>query len=62
MASIDLAFDVTRGVADAVDVGDRRSAKFHDEASHGAVWSAMVGRIGSGKPINRGPAVKGAYT
>jgi hypothetical protein len=23
---------------------------------------AMFGRIGSGKPINRGPAVKGAYT
>ena len=35
MAGIDLALDVARGVADAVDVGDRRSAKLHDETGHG---------------------------
>jgi hypothetical protein len=34
MAGIDLAFDVLRDIADAVDVGDRRSAEFHNQTSH----------------------------
>jgi hypothetical protein len=34
MAGVDLALDVLRDVADAVDIGDRRSAEFHDETSH----------------------------
>ncbi len=34
MAGIDLALDVLRDIADAVDIGDRRSAEFHDETSH----------------------------
>ena len=34
VAGIDLALDVARDVADAVDIGDRRSAEFHDKAGH----------------------------
>ena len=30
VAGLDLAFDVARGVADAVDVGDGRAAEFQD--------------------------------
>jgi hypothetical protein len=29
MAGVDLALDVARDIADAVDIGDRRSAEFH---------------------------------
>ena len=35
MAGVDLALDVARDVADAVDVGDRRSAEFHHKPGHG---------------------------
>ena len=35
VAGVDLAFDVARDVADAVDVGDGRSAEFHHDARHG---------------------------
>jgi hypothetical protein len=31
---IDLAFDVTRDVADSVDIGDGGTAEFHHEAAH----------------------------
>src|SRR3954471_12713584 len=34
MASIDLALDVARHIADAVNIGDRRSAEFHHQARH----------------------------
>ncbi len=34
MAGVDLALDVARHVADAVEIGDRRSAEFHHQASH----------------------------
>ena len=34
VAGVDLALDVARHVADAVDVGDRGSAEFHHQASH----------------------------
>ena len=34
VAGIDLALDVTRDVADAVDIGDGRAAEFHHEAAH----------------------------
>jgi len=33
MAGVDLALDVMRDVADAVDVGDRRTAELHHQAS-----------------------------
>ena len=35
IAGVDLALDVARNVADAVEIGDRSSAEFHHEASHG---------------------------
>jgi len=34
MAGIDLALDVARDIADAVDVSDRGSAELHHKASH----------------------------
>jgi len=35
VAGIDFASDVLGNVTDAVDIGDRGSAEFHDEAGHG---------------------------
>ena len=34
MAGVDLALDVARHIADAVEIGDRRSAEFHHQPSH----------------------------
>jgi hypothetical protein len=34
MAGIDLALDMPRHVADAVDIGDGCAAEFHHEAAH----------------------------
>ena len=34
MAGVDLALHVARHVADAVDIGDRRTAEFHHQPSH----------------------------
>src|SRR5437660_1439957 len=34
MAGIDLALDVVRDVADAIDVGDGGAAEFHHETGH----------------------------
>ncbi len=34
VAGVDLALDVARHVADAVEIGDRRSAEFHYQPSH----------------------------
>jgi hypothetical protein len=34
MAGRDLALDVARYDADAVEIGDRRSAEFHHQPSH----------------------------
>ena len=34
MAGIDLALDVARDVADAVDIGDRSAAEFHHQPGH----------------------------
>ena len=34
MAGIDLAFDVTGDVLDALNIGDGRAAEFHDEPAH----------------------------
>ena len=31
MARVDLAFDVPRDIADALDIGDRRAAEFHHQ-------------------------------
>src|ERR1700719_3273893 len=63
MAGIDLALDVLRDIADAVDIGDRCSAEFHDETSHrdqrrifAAIQIRRAGRH------NHLPAQKGAYT
>ena len=44
MAGVDLALDVARDVADALDVGDRRAAEFHHEAGHGEGWAFLKGR------------------
>ena len=35
MAGVDLALDVARDVADAVEIGDRGSAELHHQAAHG---------------------------
>ena len=35
VAGVDLALDVVRDIADAVDIGDRGSAEFHHQAGHG---------------------------
>jgi hypothetical protein len=43
MAGIDLALDVARNVADAVDIGDRGSAEFHDETGHDGLHTGGVG-------------------
>ena len=37
VAGVDLALDVTRDIADAVDIGDRRSAEFHNQTGHGGL-------------------------
>ena len=34
VAGVDFAFDVTRDVADSVDIGDGCTAEFHHEAAH----------------------------
>jgi hypothetical protein len=34
MAGIDLALDMARDVADAVDIGDGGAAEFHHKAAH----------------------------
>jgi hypothetical protein len=34
MPGIDLALDMARHVADALDIGDRRAAEFHYQPSH----------------------------
>ena len=39
----DLALDVARHIADAVDVGDRGSAEFHHEAGHAGLISGGAG-------------------
>ncbi len=41
VAGIDLALDVTRDVADAVDIGDRGAAEFHDETGHGGLFALL---------------------
>jgi hypothetical protein len=55
MAGIGFALDVTRDIADAVEIGNRRSAEFHDETGHdgrGALsWTSA----------SRRAAPKGAY-
>ncbi len=44
IAGVDLALDVARHVADAVEIGDRRSAEFHHQASHDFRKPAVPGR------------------
>ena len=34
VTGVDLALDVAGDIADAVEIGDRRSAEFHDKARH----------------------------
>ena len=53
VAGIDLALDVARHVADALDVGDRGAAELHHQASHGepspsvAAHGAICGSAGA---------------
>ena len=61
MAGIDLALDVARDVADAVDVGDRRAAEFHDEAGHGGRLRTFR-QVAGETAYWQAPAQKGAYT
>ena len=44
IAGIDLALDVARDVADAVEIGDRRPAEFHHQASHDVIEPDVPGR------------------
>jgi hypothetical protein len=57
MAGIDLALDVLRDIADAVDIGDRRSAEFHHQTSHQSCSRPF-------KKLRQSPRrrKKGAYT
>ena len=43
MAGLDLALDMARDVADAVDVGDGCAAEFHDEPAHDDVVHSLRG-------------------
>jgi hypothetical protein len=76
IAGVDLALDVARDVADAVEIGDRSSAEFHYEASHGGRYGRGVelrNRTArrtfisfdakcAGPHVVTGPAPKRAYT
>jgi hypothetical protein len=57
MAGIDLALDMMRDVADAVDTGDRCAAEFHHEAAHDAgafpVRLSNVTRTQNGERTNQ---------
>ena len=53
MAGVDLALDVARDVADAVDVGDRGSAELHDESGHG--WLDLRRDLAARAPHYRKP-------
>ena len=44
VAGVDLALDVPRDVADAVEIGDRRSAEFHYQTSHNLNEPDVPGR------------------
>ena len=58
MAGIDLALDVTRDVADAIDIGDRSAAEFHYQTGHDKVYVFT----GTSAATGVGPAgAKGAY-
>ena len=46
VAGVDLALDVARDIADAVDIGDRGSAEFHHQAGHGGRISKDAGGAG----------------
>ncbi len=60
MPGIDLALDVTRGVADAVDVGDRRAAEFHDQTGHeGALALSIFLKVDARpQPSSRGETAR----
>src|SRR5262249_19732753 len=62
VASVDLALDVSRDVADALDVGNRGAAKFHYQAGHGGLadFSGMI--WGARCALRQALARKGAYT
>jgi hypothetical protein len=55
VAGVDLALDVARDVADAVDIGDRRSAEFHDKTGHNFSSQALndhcAGRAGAKRRV-----------
>ena len=42
MAGVHLALDVARHVADAIDIGDRGTAEFHDQTGH--CWTSRTAR------------------
>ena len=62
VAGIDLALDVARDVADALDIGDRGAAELHHQTGHGGL-ADLSGRMGAGnRALRQAPARKGAYT
>jgi len=62
MPSINLALDVKRDVADAVDIGDRRSAEFHDETRHTLGFRLLDFRPRDANAPASRTGAKGAYS
>ena len=62
VAGIDLTLDVARHVADALDVGDGRSAEFHHQPAHTGLGAPMHQPGGWRDGNGRAQAQKGAYT
>jgi 2-polyprenyl-6-hydroxyphenyl methylase/3-demethylubiquinone-9 3-methyltransferase len=60
MAGIDLALDVAGHIADAVDIGDRGSAEFHDKTGHGGIGGSADGCAAAHKACAQ--PRKGAYS
>ena len=62
VAGVDLALDVARDVADALDIGDRGAAELHYKAGHGGL-AGFSGRIGGARSaLRQAHARKGGYT
>jgi len=56
MAGVDLALDVARDVADAVEIGDGGSAELHHKAGHGGGVRAFREGMETGAGLARAPA------
>ena len=56
MAGLDLALDVARRIADALDIGDRRAAELHDQTGH-RDEKRSFGRACDADSIGESPAI-----